>query len=147
MFASFAPQLQKRARVGQLIAASPLNMGLLTPTPPNWHPAPAGLRSAVNKATEACRAVDWPGGLASVALGYAMRRSGFLQSLPADVEKSLDDIPTVVGLSTPEEVHEAVKNWREVNRGGDHAKREEIEQAVITIFKESGFFGWSWQSP
>lgn len=122
-------------------------MGLLTPAPPAWHPAPAGLRAAVAKAVEKCKAAEWPSGLPGVALGYAMRRDGLLQSLPSDVQRSFDDSPTVVGLSTPAEVHEAVKNWREANQGGDNTKRKEIEQEIISIFRESGYFGWSWPSP
>ncbi|KAF8076019.1 galactose dehydrogenase [Lyophyllum atratum] len=45
-FLQYAPQLQQRAQVGQLLAASPFSMGLLTASPPAWHPAPAELSAA-----------------------------------------------------------------------------------------------------
>lgn len=125
-------------------------MGLLTPTPPTWHPAPPVLRSAVATAVEACRDSEWPGGLVDVALGYAMREDALFDN---DKERESiarsGDIPVVIGLSTPAEVHDAVRTWREVHRddASSIAKRQEMEKKVISIFKESGFRGWAWASP
>ncbi|KAH8118487.1 Aldo/keto reductase [Phellopilus nigrolimitatus] len=144
VFADFAPVLRARARVGQLVSASPLNMGLLTPTPPAWHPAPAELRAAVAKAVDACAA--WPGGLPNVALGYAMRKDGLFRGREQEAQMCIEDIPVVVGMSVPAEVHEDVRIWREVHHRQELAERQEAEQKVISIFKDSGFLGWSWAS-
>lgn len=135
-FAEFAPDLRERAQIGQLLAASPLNMGLLTPKAPAWHPAPPALKSAVDRAIKL--AESWPGGLPNIALGYAMRKG----SLFTD-----KDIPTVVGLSTPAEVHEAVRVWRESQEEKDSARRLDLEHAVLEIINSSGFRDWSWASP
>ncbi|PAV21138.1 Aldo keto reductase [Pyrrhoderma noxium] len=249
-FASFAPILRSRAHVSQLVAASPLNMGLLTPRPPVWHPAPEALREAVRRAVgvvagakalveggkEYGNGVEqehgkgggggWEGGLPDVALGYAMREGALFghghgkddRSSSSSGGKSLDnggggsgnngdedgkqvingdrvvdgngsgignenlaqvqtqvetqtqtqtettrattntstntgttgrEIPCVVGLSSPAEVHAAVKAWRAVQllNPSELAKRQEIEKRVVGIFEESGYLGWSWASP
>lgn len=57
------------------------------------------------------------------------------------------DIPTVVGLSTPAEVHEAVRVWRESQEEKDSARRLDLEHAVLEIINSSGFRDWSWASP
>ncbi|EDR12522.1 galactose dehydrogenase, partial [Laccaria bicolor S238N-H82] len=67
-FMEFASHFYRRAKVGQLLAASPLSMGLLTQSPPSWHPAPPGLLHAVSKARE-----NWPD-LTNLALGYSLRQ-------------------------------------------------------------------------
>ncbi|EJD01295.1 Aldo/keto reductase [Fomitiporia mediterranea MF3/22] len=138
-FAAFAPAFRERARVAQLISASPFNMGLLTSKPPVWHPAPPALRSAVKHAYEVCETIDWPGGLADVALGYAMKE----KTLPGG------EVPVVIGLSNPGEVHEAIRVWRDVQNidSSSDSRREYVENTVIGIFKESGYFGWAWSSP
>lgn len=207
-FASFAPVLRSRAQVKQLVAASPLNMGLLTPKPPVWHPAPQPLRDAVQQAVDLIASQeDWEGGLPDLALGYAMREvgdnaifgvngNGVIRKQEGEegelegeegvkgkeevivaVEgsnnndggggvsgsgsgrdeettdsggaQSSSGIPCVVGLSSPGEVHAAVKAWRAAHELNpvELAKRQEIEKKVINIFKESGYFGWSWASP
>ncbi|KDQ29275.1 hypothetical protein PLEOSDRAFT_2849, partial [Pleurotus ostreatus PC15] len=67
-FLAFAPHLITRAKVKQLLAASPLSMGLLTPSPPQWHPAPPPL-----KASAAAAGKLWDKGLPDLALGYSIR--------------------------------------------------------------------------
>ncbi|KAI5124758.1 hypothetical protein M0805_005392 [Coniferiporia weirii] len=146
-FSDFAVPLRERARVSQLVAASPLNMGLLTPSPPVWHPSPASLRMAVAAASDACAEAEWPGGLPNVALGYAMRRGNVFPADGQEGQASFEDVPVVIGWSNPAEVHESVRIWREVHQAHDLSKRQEIEQKVVGIFKDSGYLGWSWASP
>ncbi|KAF7353094.1 hypothetical protein MVEN_01277400 [Mycena venus] len=60
-FLEFAPELLQRAKVGQLLAASPFSMGLLTDAgPPSWHPASPALRSASAQAAEKSKARGSP---------------------------------------------------------------------------------------
>ncbi|GJE84764.1 aldo/keto reductase [Phanerochaete sordida] len=134
-FALYAPQLRHRAKIRQLLTASPLNMGLLTPTPPPWHPAPVGLREAASRAHSICVANGWGRGLPSIALGFAYRKAKELE------------LPTVVGLSNLQEVHETMKVWRELNsETGDVAKKRRAVEA-LAIDQFSAFEGWSWASP
>ncbi|TDL29804.1 Aldo/keto reductase [Rickenella mellea] len=136
-FYAYAPVFRQRAKINQLLAASPLNMGLLSPKPPSWHPAPEPLHQAVQAARGKC--AEWPGGLVNVALGYSMRRKGDDDTIAA--------IPTVVGFSAPNEVHDSLRAWREVRAEKDVDERNRMENAVQDIFKDSGFYGWAWASP
>ncbi|KAI0637704.1 Aldo/keto reductase [Trametes polyzona] len=131
-FAAFAPRL-RAAGVAQLLTASPLNMGLLTPRPPAWHPAPRALRQAAEDAARECEGAGLEGGLPSVAVGYGFRLGREL------------GVPVVIGLSSPREVHESVRAWREVREGKDEAKRLALERRVVEILGEH--VGWSWASP
>ena len=152
-FAAFTLAFRDRARVAQLVSASPLNMGLLTPNPPAWHPAPEPLRAAVANAANVCKEKDWPGGLVNLALGYAMRKDALFRDGNGEGHGATladpGEIPVVVGLSTPAEVHEAVRAWRAVQQEdtASIAKRQEMEDEVINIFKDAGFYGWAWPSP
>ncbi|KAI0829347.1 Aldo/keto reductase [Trametes gibbosa] len=132
-FAAFAPLLRGRAGIPQLLTASPLNMGLLTPNPPAWHPATRELREGARRAREVCEDQGWEGGLPNVAVGYGFRQGAEL------------DVPVVVGLSNLREVHESVRAWREVKEGEGEAKRVALEQRVVEAFGEH--VGWSWISP
>jgi len=140
-FADFLPHFLTRAKIAQLFCASPLSMGLLTSNPPPWHPAPSDLRDAVNNAIAVAQ--NWPGGLPNLALGFGMRREG---SVMGEQGKS---VPTVVGLSSLDEVHEAVKVWREVSEdNGEGSKgRLDMEDVVKQCFIESGWKNWSWAQP
>jgi len=103
------------------------------------------MQKAVQHAFEECK--DWPGGLPDIALGYALRQDRLWGADPGiGANASAKDIPVVVGLSTPNEVHEAVRIWREVNHGKEDQRRKEMEQAVVGVFKESGMYGRSWAS-
>lgn len=168
-FTSFAPHFRSRAHVGQLISASPLNMGLLTPRVPAWHPAPEELREATREAVRLCEDADWEGGLPNVALGYAMREESALPTPPPSAGGKLSNgngaittqevldsssagvsgIPVVVGLSTPGEVHQAVKAWREVHEEDETAavRRKAMEQRVVEIYSKAGYENWAWSSP
>ena len=127
----FIPHFYDRAKVGQLISASPLSMGLLTSKPPSWHPAPRGLRQAVIDASR-----TWPGDFPNLAIGYSMSQSRLAER----------PLPLVIGLSTLEEVHEAVAVWREIEvvQGGERQRGEKCFREVI---KNSGYLNWSWSSP
>ena len=131
-FLEFIPHFYRRGKVGQLLAASPMSMGLLTPTPPSWHPAPPRLRKAVVDASE-----TWDGGLPDLAIGYSIRRA-------ISAEKPL---PLVVGFSSPEEVHECVKVWREIVAGHQSDEREKSEKQAQEVFGQAGLLDWSWASP
>ncbi|KAF7355015.1 hypothetical protein MSAN_01417000 [Mycena sanguinolenta] len=122
-FLQFAPQLLERAKVRQLLAASPFSMGLLTGlAPPSWHPASPALLSATAQAAEDCKARGRS--LADLATGYCIRYTSCA-------------MPLVVGLSRPEEVHECVKVWREIEAGEGSEERMEQEAAVKSTFKKA----------
>lgn len=127
-FNTFAPQFYERAKVKQLLAGSPLSMGLLTSKPPLWHPAPDALRAAAVDAFKI--APDLP----NLALGYTARQTA-------------TKTPLVVGLSNVTEVHECVKIWREVHENRCSEGRLQQEKAVIQLFERSQYLDWSWQSP
>ncbi|KAI0643697.1 Aldo/keto reductase [Trametes meyenii] len=129
----FAPHFRTRAKIPQLLTASPLNMGLLTPRLPQWHPATPAQREAAQRAAKLCESEGWEGGLPNVAVGYGFRKGAEL------------DVPVVVGLSNPREVHESVRAWREIREGKDEAKRVALEEQIVGIFGDS--VGWSWSSP
>ncbi|GAA5952887.1 hypothetical protein JCM21900_004255 [Sporobolomyces salmonicolor] len=139
------------AGVKQVIAASPLSMGLLRSAPaPAWHPANAALQAATQQAVElvASRGAQ----LEDVALGF-----GFTS---ARLEGTAGrDTPTVVGLSTPEEVHETMKVYSEIYRVRGETRKgrspgeglsdacktqRELEKDVVEIFKKSGTMNWTW---
>ncbi|KAM6495684.1 Aldo/keto reductase [Amanita muscaria] len=129
-FIEFASHFETRAGIGQLVAASPLSMGLLTPSVPKWHPAPAELREIVEESRLQC-----PMDLPDLALGFSIRHAG---------TSVHDNIPLVVGLSTPNEVHQCIKVWREMQGGSDLDEREKWEKWVIKKFEDAGFKDWSW---
>ncbi|KAJ4472060.1 Aldo/keto reductase [Lentinula aciculospora] len=132
-FAQFVPHFRQRAKVRQLVAASPFSMGLLTPSIPHWHPSPEGLREAVAKARN-----EYDGdGFVNAALAYSIRRCG-----PDDL-----DVPLVVGVSTAAEVHKCVKVWRNVHEGSLCDDERQKEAKALEIFSQAGFLDWSWASP
>lgn len=128
----FASAFSSRAKVGQVITASPLNMGLLTPKPPSWHPAPKSLLEAVEEVNQ--QSAQWDGGLPNIALGYAAKVAMELQ------------MPLVVGLSSLKEVHEVCSVWSQVDNNARSDERTLQEDAVRGIFEQAGFLDWSWSS-
>jgi D-arabinose 1-dehydrogenase len=74
--------------------------------------------------------------LPNVAIGFSIRHTG----------ASHYNIPQVLGLSTPREVHECIKVWREINEGNG-ADREKYEELIRKKFEDAGFKDWSWASP
>jgi len=130
-FSQYSSQFRARAKVGQLLVASPFSMGLLTPTPPAWHPAPPVMINTTQTALNV-----WPQGLPNLALGFSIRHTGAANG----------NLPLVVGFSKPSEVHECLKVWRELH-DEEHSSRKETENLVQEIFKDSGYLDWSWASP
>ncbi|OSD01811.1 Aldo/keto reductase [Trametes coccinea BRFM310] len=129
----FAQHFRTRAKISQLLTASPLNMGLLTPRLPPWHPATPEMKQAAQRADKLCADEQWEGGLPNVAVGYGFRKANEL------------DLPMVVGFSNPKEVHESVRVWREIKEGKEKDTRRALEEQVIKTFGE--WHGWSWSSP
>ena len=134
LYATHAAAFRDRAKVGQLVTASPLCMGLLTSREPApWRPAPPAARKATQDAAALCTAENWEGGLAGLATGFAFAKADELA------------MPVVVGLSNPREVHEAMAAWRAVRAGKDAEKRIALEKKVADMFGEMQ--GWMWESP
>jgi len=131
-FLEFIPHFYERAKIGQLLAASPLSMALLTSNPPSWHPAPLELRKAVVESAN-----TWEGDYPNLAVGYSVRQTSFAK----------EPLPLVVGFSTPKEVHESVKVWREVQAGSENDSRQMGEETAREVFRQAGFLDWSWASP
>ncbi|EPQ59501.1 Aldo/keto reductase [Gloeophyllum trabeum ATCC 11539] len=127
-YSEFIPHFRDRAQIRNVLTASPLSMGLLTPSPPIWHPAPEPLRGAIEEANKQC--AEWDGGLVNIAVGYALRRA--------------KDVPTVVGFSKPREVHENVRVWREVQDDVEGHRRKELENKCVGIFRTAGYLDWDW---
>ncbi|GAA5914420.1 hypothetical protein JCM6882_008228 [Rhodosporidiobolus microsporus] len=138
------------AGVKQLITASPLSMGLLrSQAAPAWHPASPALKAATQEAVEVCakRGVA----LEDVALGFGFSSA----KLAADEGR---ETPSVVGLSTPEEVHETMKVYHAVYGAGESRKgrapgtglsekqqvQSDLEGEVVGIFKRTGTMNWTW---
>ncbi|KAF9520708.1 hypothetical protein BS47DRAFT_1370284 [Hydnum rufescens UP504] len=144
-FAAYVPHFTSPsgAHVGQLFCASPLSMGFFSPNVPSWSPVTPGMREARARAIQICETANWPGGLTNLALGFGLRRSEG-GGIPAHV-------PTVIGLSRLEEVHESVKIWGQVNgpwaQRSDAEARQALENQVRDCFVQSGWFNWSWASP
>ncbi|KAJ7667654.1 Aldo/keto reductase [Mycena polygramma] len=125
--------LTERAQVRQLLAASPFSMGLLTDAaPPPWHPASPVLLRATAEAARISKARGRS--LADLATGYCIRHTG-------------GAVPLVAGFSRPEEVHECIKVWREIEAGEDDMQRMEQEEVVKSVFREAGVLDWAWASP
>lgn len=139
------------AGVDTVTAASPLAMGALRAQGPQpWHPASPATHDAAKRAAAVCAARGTT--LERVALGF-----GFAS---ANVHGSGAETPTVVGLSSVEEVEETVEVWRSVygdgtaRKGrrpgeglGEKAKEQlALEREVAKIFQESGTYNLGWDS-
>ncbi|GAA5922308.1 D-arabinose 1-dehydrogenase (NAD(P)(+)) ARA2 [Sporobolomyces koalae] len=147
---TFLPLFNK-AGVKQVISASPLSMGLLrSAAAPPWHPASPELQAATQEAVKlvASRGAK----LEDVALGF-----GFSSAKLAGTEGR--DTPTVIGLSTPEEVHETMKVYQQIYRtegvsrtgrapgtglGAAAQQQEQLEKEVVEIFKRTKTENWGW---
>ena len=141
-----------KAGVKQILVASPLSMGVLRGAPPpEWHPISPACRTATAEAVELCERKGRK--LADVALGY-----GFSSVKPREATEGRDT-PSVVGLSTPEEVHEAMKVFHSIyGQGGEsrqgrlpgeglsekQAEQLELEKGVVDCFKKHGGLNWTW---
>ncbi|GAA5850038.1 hypothetical protein JCM8547_000989 [Rhodosporidiobolus lusitaniae] len=140
------------AGVKQVITASPLSMGLLRSAPsPAWHPASPALQAATQEAVKLCAKEGVK--LEGVALGF-----GFSS---AKLGGEGRETPTVVGLSTPEEVHETMKVFREIygensaelregrapGEGKLAKKQLEFEKQLVDIFQQTKTMHWTWAVP
>ncbi|KAH7103026.1 Aldo/keto reductase [Auriculariales sp. MPI-PUGE-AT-0066] len=141
-FAAFVPQF-KAAGVAQISTASPFSMGLLTPRPPEWHPAPPELKAVARDASALVEQRGFVGGLPAVALGFALRRDATTTQ-----QQQLQDVPLVVGLSNLHEVNEIVKAWRRITAGGVESEESRVlEEEVRELFVRSRWANWCWPSP
>ncbi|GAA5871778.1 hypothetical protein JCM3774_000297 [Rhodotorula dairenensis] len=141
-----------QAGVKQILVASPLSMGVLRGAPPpEWHPISPACRTATAEAVELCTSRGKK--LADVALGY-----GFSSVKPREAIQGRDT-PSVVGLSTPEEVHDAMKVFHSIyGQGGESrtgrlpgeglsekcADQLELEKGVVDCFRKHGGLNWTW---
>jgi hypothetical protein len=141
------------AGVKQVITASPLSMGLLRSAGAQpWHPASPELQSAALEAKAACDRIGVEYTDVALAYGFASaKKSG---------EPEGRETPTVVGLSTPEEVHETMavyssiygegKNQRTGRNPGEGltgekaAKQLQAEKEVVEIFRRTKTLNWTW---
>jgi len=115
--------------------ASPLSMGLLrNGEPPEWHQASIGLRDAV--AQSAVLAAKNNFNISKLALQFAL---------------DLDDITsTVIGLSNPTEVDDAIASLKEVQaRKKGEKTTPEIEKKILNEIHQilESYFNRSWDSP
>ncbi|KAG1739825.1 Aldo/keto reductase family-domain-containing protein [Suillus paluster] len=134
----FKPAFESRARVKQVISASPLSMGLLRPDSPKWHPASPAVKDAAKSAVQLCEEWDASGaGLPNLALQYAFARTREV------------GMPIVVGLSTLEDVHASAKVWREVDVEGLATKEEWVARVkrVQDLFRDAQVMDYSWATP
>ncbi|KAH9167620.1 Aldo/keto reductase [Lactarius sanguifluus] len=143
--AAFARALRTRAHVAQVLAASPLGMGLLAPppAPPAWHPAP---RAVLDAAREAVRVVG-EGEVAGVAVAWSVRTAQAGDGSGGQTESDGGGkMPVVVGMSDLREVHAAVDAWRWAR---DKGRQDELESKAALaqgVFERTGTGGWTWPS-
>ncbi|CAB4385070.1 Aldo/keto reductase [Rhizophagus irregularis] len=125
----------KYVGVQYIMNASPLSMGLLRNSePPEWHPASTGLRHAVTQSAV-----------------LAARNNLNISKLALQFALDYDDITsTVIGLSNPSEVDEAIAILKEL-----HARKKgkktipEIEKKILNEIHQilEPHFNRSWDSP
>lgn len=109
-------------------------MGLLTPSVPAWHPAPAFVKKAAQDAVTRC--ASWDGGLPAIAIAWAAKVA----------EQGPVPMPSVVGLSKMQEVHQAVRAWRAVRDGLKAEELGAIAESARAAFEETGTKNWSWMT-
>jgi len=142
---AFASALRTRARVAQVLAASPLGMGLLAPppAPPVWHPAP---RAVLDAAREAVGVVG-EGEVAGVAVAWSVRTAQAGAGGPIESDGGAEGkMPVVVGMSDLREVHATVEAWRWAR---DEGRQEELESKAALargVFECTETAGWTWPS-
>jgi len=108
---TFLTPLADERSIG-LINASPLHMGILSPSgAPVWHPAPAAIRAAGCRASEICKVHGLP--ITEVAIRFCLAHPTVAA--------------TLVGMSTVVQVEQ---NLRALEPGDDAAVMEEITAAL-----------------
>ncbi|CAG8630174.1 4735_t:CDS:2 [Funneliformis caledonium] len=129
--------IQEFNRVGvrYIMNASPLSMGLLRNNgPPDWHPASNELRHAVAQSSALASSNNL--NISKLAILFALDLSGI--------------ITTVIGLSNPTEVDDAISFLKEAQaRQRGEAVTPEIEKKVLTEIHQilEPYFNLSWDSP
>lgn len=139
------------AGVKQVITASPLNMGLLRGIGGQpWHPASAELKTATEAAAR--KVQELGSTIERVSLGFGLAGVA--------LDPTLGSTPTVVGLSTPQEVHETMKVYVDLYHGKESragrrpgtglsaasAQQLLLEKTVVDYFRESGTYNQLWSS-
>jgi len=138
-FADYYLELTTRAKVGRVVTASPFSMGLLTNSPPPWHPAPEALKKIVSEVREMEEVRAWAGSLPNLALGSSFRREEGVMGAEAK------NVPNVVGFGAPNEVHESVAVWREVSAiPSESIRRAEVEKLARKKFEDQGWLNVTW---
>lgn len=140
-----------------IINASPFSMGLLTDAgPPPWHPANDLLRTTTKEVTQHIQSADKDATLAAAAAQY-----GFPTTLTTSSSSPSGQRPTIVGMSTVEQVHQAMLACHINEIGQDQyygrATQSDLlskfeQQAhnvdyVRQTFKERNLHDWCWSSP
>ncbi|KAF0424577.1 Aldo/keto reductase [Gigaspora margarita] len=134
LLSNYIPKF-KSFGVKYLMNASPLSMGLLTETaPPQWHPAPAKLRSVISKCASYAK-----------ENGFNISKLAIQFSLEWDGTDS-----TVIGLSNRKQVEEAIAWFNEVlarKRGEKNA--DMIERIIVQEIQKimGDWLNWCWESP
>lgn len=131
----YEPKL-RQAGVQYIVNASPLSMGLLRKQGPQiWHPAPRGLRDAVQKCVDICNVSELD--FARMALEFAI---------------DYDNVESLaVGFSNPEEVKETIEvlNGVDKHKHGDvppeRQKWLDAKAKCETVIKE--WRSYTWKSP
>lgn len=128
----------EKARVPQVVNASPLSMGILTAAGgPDWHPAkrvPAlyePTRQAVQIAKECGSTIE------AAACGFGYRT----------LEYNGHPVPVVVGCTNLDQIHQTLRTFADVNSGRADPAREKAEKAILELFESKGVRNISWQSP
>ena len=134
----FLPAFHDKGHVGTLISASPLSMGLLTQSPPTWHPAPEPMLQATRQAVNICQPY---GGLPNIALGFGFRSS--------TLKKAAYRMPVIVGFSNLDEVQEGVQVFHRVIHESDRENdmRSTVEEDVRKLYVDADCLDWSWPCP
>jgi len=125
----------KYVGVRYIMNASPLSMGLLRNSdPPEWHPASSGLRHAVAQSAM-----------------LAERNNINISKLAVQFALDLNNITsTIIGLSNPTEVEDAIASLKEVqSRKKGEKVAPEIENKVLNEIHQilEPYFNLSWDSP
>lgn len=124
--------LTDQAKVGQVMNAAPLAMGILTTSGgPEWHPARGTpIFGATRQAADKCREMGTT--LEDVACDFGYRTVR---------QEDGRIVPVVIGCKNLEEVHMSLRSYKRANGQG---ARRDVEEQVIKIFDDAGVRHVSW---
>lgn len=115
---------------------SPFSMGLLTDAgPPAWHPAREELKAASREAAR--RLQDGGASLARTALLYGIRGAETTGGQSDDL--SSVQLRTLLGMSSPQQVHDAVEAYRVLLAGTaatSSNKNDAEQQRLVSAYEE-----------